>query len=116
MAYRHFRPLLSLMIVLALAVGPMIQAVQATRMEAVMGTAAVSGGSVPDDCDGCAGNDAGMAPSACVASCVVLLAVLPPPAVMTMGPASRPVPGIVPSTIGYISPPDPYPPRPSARS
>lgn len=111
MASWFLRRWLSLAIVLALAFGPVVQALEAVRMAGAMGAAARSAAS--DDCGGC---DTGMSPAACVASCAGLVAVVLQPAAIAAVATARPVPAIAPSAIGHARPPDPYPPRLSRHS
>jgi hypothetical protein len=115
MAPRFLRQWLSLAIVLALALGPVVQALESVRMAVTMTAAAASSAGASDDCGGCAGGDAAMTPGACVASCAPLLAVLPQSTAVATVAAARPVPAVMPSAIGYASPPDPHPPRPSSQ-
>ena len=64
-------------------------------------------------CDGCAGDEKGVAPAACSAFCGAVIA-LPSMAVVfdtvlvdTLGPSTGPI------VTGHADPPDPYPPRPA---
>lgn len=67
-------------------------------------------------CDGCAGDEKGVAPAACSAFCSAVIAV-PMVAVVLYGvPAEVLTPVAGPDAIGRADPPDPYPPRPSILS
>jgi hypothetical protein len=67
-------------------------------------------------CDGCAGDEQGVAPAACSAFCGAVIAAPSVAAVFdavpigTLGPSAG---AIVP---GHADPPDPYPPRPTILS
>jgi hypothetical protein len=68
-------------------------------------------GDMPGKCNGCAGDEKGVAPAVCAAFCGAALASLavvvfaPIPADILTPPAER-------IAVGRADPPDPYPPRP----
>jgi hypothetical protein len=67
-------------------------------------------------CDGCAGDEKGVAPAACSAFCSAVIAAPSVAAVFdgvpieTLGPLAGPI------VTGHADPPDPYPPRPTILS
>jgi hypothetical protein len=71
---------------------------------------------MPGKCDGCAGDEKGVAPAACSAFCGAVIAA---PSVMAIFDAV-PIETLAPSAgaifTGHTDPPDPYPPRPTILS
>jgi hypothetical protein len=71
---------------------------------------------MPGKCNGCAGDEQGVAPAACSAFCGTVLELLPLAPVFagvlidTLGPSAGPI------VTGHADPPDPYPPRPTILS
>jgi hypothetical protein len=103
--------LLALLLSVALATGLTVRVVQAGGMEM---TAAAMAADMPmhGKCDGCAGNEKSVAPSACSAYCGSIIG-LPATAVAFASlPAEMVAPGVEPAATGHAVPPDPYPPRP----
>jgi hypothetical protein len=78
---------------------------------------AASGMSMPNDmpmpgkCNGCAGNENGVASAACVAFCSAAIALPVTPAVLHAVPAETLSPTRKPGASGLADPPDPYPPK-----
>lgn len=67
---------------------------------------------MPGKCSGCAGDEKGMAPTACSA-CYTAVIALPLVAVVLYAvPIDTLSPTAGPDAIGHANPPDPYPPRP----
>jgi hypothetical protein len=67
---------------------------------------------MPGKCSGCAGDEKGVAPTACSACCAAVIALPLVAAVLYAVPAEILNPTAGPDAIGHASPPDPYPPRP----
>ncbi len=68
---------------------------------------------MPGKCNGCAGDEKGMAATACSAFCGAVI-VLPLAAVVIDAvPAEKLNPTAGPDAIGHANTPDPYPPKPS---
>ncbi|MBI3434514.1 MAG: hypothetical protein HY056_05480 [Proteobacteria bacterium] len=84
----------------------------ASMMGASMAMAASGEMAMPGGCDGCRG-DGGAAPSACVAQCNGLTAVLP--LVPALGVTVTLLAPVLAASVvaGHQSAPDPYPPRPA---
>jgi hypothetical protein len=68
-------------------------------------------GDMPGKCDGCAGDEKGVAPTVCSAFCGAVIA-SPAVVVLTAIPADILAPPAERMAIGRADPPDPYPPRP----
>ena len=68
-------------------------------------------GDMPGKCDGCAGDEKGLAPAACSAFCGTVIA-LPVAVVFFAVPAETLTPTSERNAVGRAEPPDPYPPRP----
>jgi hypothetical protein len=67
-------------------------------------------------CDGCAGDEKGVAPAACSAFCSAVIAVPSVAAVFDAVPIGTLVPSAGAIGTGHADPPEPYPPRPSILS
>ena len=67
-------------------------------------------GDMPGKCDGCAGDEKGLAPAACSAFCGTVIA-LPVAVVFFAVPAETLTPTSERIAFGRADPPDPYPPR-----
>ena len=67
-------------------------------------------------CDGCAGDERGVAPAACAAFCSAVIAAPSVPAVFDSVAIDTLEPSIGPVVTGHADPPDPYPPRPTILS
>jgi hypothetical protein len=65
---------------------------------------------MPSKCNGCAGDEKGVAPGFCCAFCGTVIA-SPAMAVLSAVPAEILTPPIEQIAIGRADPPDPYPPR-----
>jgi hypothetical protein len=63
-------------------------------------------------CNGCAGDETGVAPAACSAFCAAVIAVPSVAAVFDAVPIETLVPSAGAIVTGRADPPDPYPPRP----
>ena len=63
-------------------------------------------------CNGCAGDEKGLAPSACFAFCAAVLASPSAAAVLYAVPVETLSPTTGPGAVSHADPPDPYPPRP----
>ena len=68
-------------------------------------------GDMPGKCDGCAGDEKGLAPAVCSAFCGTVIA-LPVAVVFFAVPAEILTPAGERIAVGRAEPPDPYPPRP----
>jgi hypothetical protein len=68
---------------------------------------------MPGKCNGCAGDENGVAPAACSAFCGAVIAVPSVVAIFNAVPIDilRPLAGQIEA--GHADPPDPYPPRPT---
>lgn len=62
-------------------------------------------------CNGCAGDEKGVAPAACSAFCSAVAALPAPDVGLFAVPAETLTPTAGPDAIGWTRPPDPYPPR-----
>jgi hypothetical protein len=67
-------------------------------------------------CNGCAGDEKGVAPTACFAFCAAMVASPSVAAVLYAVPAETLSPMTGPGAISHADPPDPYPPRPTVLS
>ncbi len=67
-------------------------------------------------CDGCAGDEKGVAPAACSAFCGAVIALPLQAATLDAVPAETLSPMAGPDSIGRADPPEPYPPRPTILS
>jgi hypothetical protein len=67
-------------------------------------------------CDGCAGDEKGVAPAACSAFCGAVVAAPSVAAVFDAVPIETLGPSDGPIVTGHADPPDPYPPRPTILS
>jgi len=109
------RRLFVVLLSVALATGLTVRVVQAGNMDM---TAAAMATDMPmhGKCDGCAGNEKAMAPTACSAYCGSVAA-LPSMVVAfdSLG-IDGVAPSVAPAATGHVFPPDPYPPRPSILS
>jgi hypothetical protein len=66
---------------------------------------------MPGKCNGCAGNEKGVAPAACSAFCGAVIALPMMAVVLYAVPVETLNPTAGPAAIGHATPPDPYPPR-----
>jgi len=71
---------------------------------------------MPGKCNGCAGDEKGVASAACSAFCVTLIALPSVAAVLDVVPAEALDPAVESHATGHADPPDPYPPRPTILS
>jgi len=67
---------------------------------------------LPGKCNGCAGDEKGMAATACSAFCGAVIALPLAAVVLYAVPAETLNPTAGPDAIGHANPPDPYPPKP----
>jgi hypothetical protein len=67
-------------------------------------------------CDGCAGNEKGLMPTACSAFCASVVTLPQGPIVLAADPIGKLLPAAGTVMTGCTGPPDPYPPRPSVLS
>jgi hypothetical protein len=67
-------------------------------------------------CNGCAGDEKGLAPAACSAFCGAVIALPMATVVIEAVPAETLSPMSGPDAIGRVDSPDPYPPRPTILS
>jgi len=116
---RHLlRQLFVVILSLSLVAGAGVQYAAASGMGAKVATmtSAMMTGAMPDDCSGCPRGDTTMSAKMCVASCSVVVAVLPDVA-SPLGSSRirRPFADMIP-VAGKAIPPDPYPPRPTILS
>lgn len=104
------RRILVLIVVVALAAAFQLRSVQGFSAEAQM-TAMNVDMPMHGKCNGCAGNEKTMTPSACSANCITVAA-LPFLVVAYQAVFSEVIlPTSGPIATGHITPPDPYPPR-----
>ena len=73
-------------------------------------------GPMQGNCNGCAGDEKGVAPAACSAFCATVNAVPLVGVLFYAVPAETLIPTAEPYTVGRANPPDPYPPRPTILS
>ena len=73
-------------------------------------------GHMPGKCNGCAGDEKGVAPTTCSALCGPVIAAPMLTAALYAVPAEILTPTAEPHAIGKTDPPDPYPPRPISMS
>jgi hypothetical protein len=71
---------------------------------------------MPGKCNGCAGDEKGVAPSACSAFCATVISLPSVALVLDVVPAETLDPATALHSTGHADPPDPYPPRPSILS
>ena len=106
------RRLLVLLLSVALATGVTVRVAQAGSMEM---TAVAMAADMPmhGKCDGCAGNEKAMAPSACFTHCASVVAL--PASTFAFNPPPQGVvaPAAETAAAGHIAAPEPYPPRPT---
>ncbi len=103
-----------LLLSVALATGLTVRVVQAGNMDmtaAAMATDMATGMPMHGKCDGCAGNEKAMAPSACSAYCGSVMALPATVVALDSPPADIFAPAVRPAATGHAFPPDPYPPR-----
>lgn len=67
-------------------------------------------------CNGCAGDEKGVAPTACSALCSPMIAAPLVAVVLYAVPVETLSPTAGPHAVGRTEPPDPYPPRPISMS
>lgn len=109
---RVFASLMAVVLAVGFAVhdlsGPMIVKSAATSASALSSS---SGEPMRGKCNGCAGDEKGVMPSACAAFCSAVVA-LPTEDLESFAVfAETLVPAPGPDAIGWTHPPDPYPPR-----
>lgn len=78
--------------------------------------ASMPGMPMPGKCNGCAGNEKGVAAAACAAFCSAVIASPVAPVVVHAFPVETLGPTVEPDANGFADPPDPYPPRSSIPS
>jgi len=105
------RRLLALLLSVALATGGTVRVVQAGGME-MRAAAMATDMPMHGKCDGCAGNERAVAPSACSAYCGNIIALPAITVTFDSFAAATVEPGATPAATGHAVPPDPYPPRP----
>jgi hypothetical protein len=71
---------------------------------------------MPGKCNGCAGDEQGVAPAACSAFCGTVFELPPLVEVFAGVPIDTLGPSAGPIVTGHADPPDPYPPRPTILS
>lgn len=111
MALPKLRAILAVALALTITVGLATHSVGASDMNARMTAAVVDDMPMPGGCNGCVGDDVGMATTACITLCGGVVAVLPQvePLAIVVAMARSPVPAA--PMLGHNGPPDPYPPR-----
>ena len=111
---QNARPILLLLLTLALVVGHVMHAVGSPNMAIKIDTMAFVEKPTPVKCDGCAGYEVGVAAAACAAYCVSLSFL--PVATNSLYFVPGNVVGFITGTnlTGHGAPPDPYPPRSAA--
>jgi hypothetical protein len=100
---------------LALASGLVVRSVQAFDMGLKAAVAATMDTDMPmpGKCDGCAGSEKSMTPSACAAFCGTVIALPTIAVVYDVGSVATMTFAGGPNTTGRTIPPDPHPPRPA---
>lgn len=99
------------LLMFALLVGSIIHSAQASHMAARISAAGVTV-AMSGDCDICRGGDESMSMSgACLAFCANVSAVFPVAESVTLELLAFPPAPAGELTVGFNSPPDPYPPR-----
>jgi hypothetical protein len=68
---------------------------------------------MPGKCNGCAGDEKGMVPSACSVFCSTAIASPSLPPLLDAVPIETLRPATEPNMTGRVAPPDPHPPRPT---
>ena len=115
MALGQIRRILTALMAVILAVGLTTHGVGGPNMITNSATALASGmpmsGDMPGKCDGCAGDEKGLAPAVCSAFCGTVIA-FPVVVVFFAVPAEILTPASEQIAVGRAEPPDPYPPRP----
>jgi len=109
------RRIFVLIVVVALAAAFQVRSVQGFSAESQMATMSVDM-PVHGKCDGCAGNEKAMTPSACSSYCTTVAAASFPVVAYQPVFAATVESGIGPAASGHTNPPDPYPPRPTRMS
>jgi hypothetical protein len=84
---------------------------QLSLMPIAIGGVGMSAGDMPAGCGGCAKQDMGVTPAACIAHCVPVLATIDPAPLLLRLAACRPGVPAVPLPVGLTVPPDSSPPR-----
>jgi hypothetical protein len=120
MSSRRIHKIAALVMAIILAVGLTAHGVGRPEMAARAGmNAALMDASMPADapipgkCQGCVGDEKGVAPAVCSAFCSAVMVLPAAPAILVAGPAETLSPMSGPDGISHIDPPEPHPPRTS---
>jgi hypothetical protein len=120
MAFMKLRRTSAIVAALILAAGLVVHGFAGLDIGSASATSIATEMPMPTDmpmsgkCDGCAGQEKGMALMACSACCSALVAIpsvaliFNASSIETLGPSAEPI------VTGHADPPDPYPPRPSS--
>jgi hypothetical protein len=115
MAIGKIRPISAALMAIILAVGLSIHGLSGADIIVKSDMAVTNdmpmSGDMPSKCDGCAGDEKGMAPAFCSAFCGTVIAV-PTVVVLSVVPTEVLAPPVEQIATGHGDPPDPYPPRP----
>src|SRR5262249_19805707 len=119
MSFGKIRHILAALMAIVLAIGLSTHGVGGTNIITNPAMALASdmpmSGDMPGKCDGCAGDEKGLAPAVCSAFCGTVIA-FPAVVVFFAVPAEILTPAAERIVIGRADPPDPYPPRPIVMS
>ncbi len=114
MPFGKIRRILAALMAIALAAGLSMHGLGGPDMNIKSAMAVASdmpmSRDMPNKCDGCAGNEKGVAPAVCSAFCGTVIA-FPAVVVFSSVPAEKLAPTGERIAIGRADPPDPYPPR-----
>ena len=114
MAFGKIRPISAALMAIVLAIGLSTHGLGGPNMITSSAMALASdmpmSGDMPGKCDGCAGDEKGLAPAVCSAFCGTVIA-LPVAVVFFAVPAETLTPTSERIAFGRADPPDPYPPR-----
>jgi hypothetical protein len=117
MSFAKIRRIAAVVLALVLAVGLTTHSVGGPNTIAKSAVAGANDMPMSDDmpmsgkCDGCAGDEKGVAPAACSAFCGAAIALPSAAAALYAVPAETLSPTAGRIAIGRADPPDPYPPR-----
>jgi hypothetical protein len=103
------RPILAIVLSVALAIGLVLHTARAGDMGMIASAAMSTTMPMPDKCDRC-GRDKDDAPALCSAYCTVVFFAMPAVTLYAVPIASLARPADL-TSVGYSEPPDPYPPR-----
>ena len=118
MTSQRIRKIAALVMAMVLAVGLTTHGVGLPNMSlksgmtaAQMDTAMPVNAPMPGKCNGCIGDEKGVAPAVCSAFCGAVIALPAAPPILLSGPAETLNPASGPDGISHVDPPEPHPPR-----